>query len=287
MEDQPDSMSTAQPPPSKWRWRNLRFSHLATFCGIMGIPISAAFFFAGIREPNITYAINPIRVAVVRSGISSDLSILYKGSEIKKNVSSAVIEIWNAGRAAVDKSAVLEPLQIVVPQGNRILETHMIRVTRPIVEFKVIQLLETPNTLDLSFRILEHNDGVVLQLMYEGDPNARIAVKGLFVGQPQISSVSGEVIHGFLRRTPDSDDIESVGETVVAGTISLGVACLFGFLSWQISTKRNVIGIKPNNANPQQPTLLFLWVVTATFLIFGLYAFYLAWFVQPPLSFSA
>jgi hypothetical protein len=101
---------------------------------LIGLPTSVFFYLASIREPNVTYALNPIRVAVVRSGISSDLSILYKGTEIQKNVTSVSVEIWNAGKAAVHRSAVLEPLKLTLPDGNRILEAHVVKLSRPVVQ---------------------------------------------------------------------------------------------------------------------------------------------------------
>jgi hypothetical protein len=95
--DDPMKADTETPKTTQWNWKNLRWGHVGNLFGIIGVPLSLVICLASVRDPDVTYTINPVRVAVARSGISSDLAFLYKGAEVKSNVTSVSVEIWNAG----------------------------------------------------------------------------------------------------------------------------------------------------------------------------------------------
>ena len=171
-----------------------------TVLGIAGTLFAIWSHFANIREPAITYEVAPIRTVIVQSGTPSDLTVQYKGNLITNGVVSASVGIWNAGRAPIRASDVLEPIRLKIGAGNRILSANVIRQSRDIVRLQLYDPSAKPGALDtrpldalgVGFNILEHNDSAIVQIVYEGSPDADIVLSGIFVGQPKLNRLSPE-----------------------------------------------------------------------------------------------
>jgi hypothetical protein len=157
-------------------------------------------YFANLREPAITYQVDPLRTILVQSGASSDLTAQYKGIPITEGVVSVSIGIWNAGRAPIRPSDVLVPLQLKVGTGNKILSARVVRQSREIAQFR-LDTTEIPSialearavsSVYLHFNIIEHNDSAIVQVIYEGSPDADIAVTGVLVGQATLHKISSD-----------------------------------------------------------------------------------------------
>jgi hypothetical protein len=166
------------------------------FTGIAGLSFGVFGFwayFASIKEPEITYTLNPIRTTLVQAGAPAGLSVQFNGERLTEAVTSVTIGIWNAGRASVKAANVLEALQLKLPTNNRILSAKLLKQSRTVIGFQITNIgdpgaLETrPQTaLQLRFNILEHNDSAVVQIIYEGNPDADVTISGIIEGQPSI-----------------------------------------------------------------------------------------------------
>jgi hypothetical protein len=189
-----------QAPQQRRFYEKPWFVVLTAVFGIAGTVFGIWSHFANIREPAITYEINPLRTVIVQGGAPSDLTVQYKGSLITKGVVSASVGIWNAGRAPIRVSDVLEPIRLKIGAGNRILSANVVRQSREIVQFQLYNPSAQPGALDVrsldtlgvGFNILEHNDSAIVQIVYEGSPDADIVLSGIFVGQPKLNRLSLE-----------------------------------------------------------------------------------------------
>lgn len=169
--------------------------------GIIGIPLAIYLYFAGKEAPDIRYYVNPVRTAIVKAGVDSNFSILYKDQQIPDDVTSVSVAIWNAGTRPIRKDDVLEPIQIHVELTHGILEAKLVSTTRSVVGLDLDKSKLSDGTVGVQFKILEHNDGGILQLLYRGDSNVRISAQGSVIGQ---SSLDPLVYSGkSLRSLPD------------------------------------------------------------------------------------
>lgn len=164
--------------------------------GIIGLPLAVYFFFAQIQQPGVRYYIRPVRSVLAQAGSSSDVTILYKGQPTGESVTAALVALWNAGKKPVLQGDVLSRLELRVQPGHRILEAKVVKTTRQVVGLKVDQGKVAEGVVGIDFTIFEHNDGGVIQLIYEGDSTTQITASGAVVGQSELLPV---VFAGKLR----------------------------------------------------------------------------------------
>ena len=77
----------------------------------------------------------------------------------------------------------LAPLEVVFGLRHPVLEVKIRKVSRPIIDASIDQSQLANGIVTLNTRILEHDDGVVLQVIYSGDVDADFGVQGTFIGQ--------------------------------------------------------------------------------------------------------
>jgi hypothetical protein len=172
---------------------------ISYFVGLLGIGLAVYFYFAGQARPDLTYYIHPARTVVVKAGEASDLTITHRGTVLSGNVSAANIAIWNAGREAIKSEDVLSPITISTGPKHPILEAKVRKVSRSLIGAS-LDVKEFPaGRSTLTWRILEQNDGMSLQVIYSGDADVPIVVAGSVIGQ---SSPSQQQYSGKLR-TPE------------------------------------------------------------------------------------
>jgi hypothetical protein len=172
---------------------------VTTLIAVITIPLS--FYLAQDKEPNITYTINPVRSQLVQVDKTSDFAVSFRGQRVTADVSSATVSIWNSGKKAVARSDVLSPIEIKVGDGTRILDSKIVSWTREVIK-PSIGTSELPRGLSgVNFHILEHNDGLQIQLIYEGNIATPIIVAGIVEGQPHgISYFDSQGHSGFLKQ---------------------------------------------------------------------------------------
>lgn len=78
---------------------------------------------------------------------------------------------------------VLDPVKVEIDPGCEIIDARILKISRAVTGFAKGQVSDTAkNELPLSFRILEHNDGAQLQIIYTGKPDAHVSLAGTIVG---------------------------------------------------------------------------------------------------------
>jgi hypothetical protein len=116
-------------------------------------------------------------------------------------------------------------------------------------------------TLPLSFGILEHNDGVALQIIYSGNPETSVSVTGTIVGAGQPRSLA-----------PDEKSFESHARGKMRKTqIGVGMILLIisGFIfGWFID---NSLSANPRRVRPSREKALTLIVVGVALAAGGWY----------------
>ncbi len=93
--------------------------------GVLGIVIGFYLYWSSREIPELTYYVHPVKAAVVRTGQISRLSVQFDGKDLNSNVTAAQVAFWNAGRRAIRRSAILEPLVMRTADKARILEVRL------------------------------------------------------------------------------------------------------------------------------------------------------------------
>lgn len=86
----------------------------------------------------------------------------------------------------------LEPVTLVV-EGAAILEATVRKVSRPVIKLDLHPNEALKGRVQLSWAILEHADGAVIQIIYAGRPELVMHVDGTVEGQSQLSLESREL----------------------------------------------------------------------------------------------
>jgi hypothetical protein len=177
-----------QSPDQPKQWSGiLRFFSNHPLLGLLGALGSIASIIAlpfTLFPPDrkLAYSISPTRGVLVQSAGSGDLTAAYKGIAITGNVVVAQVAIWNAGRQAIKSEDRLSGVALNLATNCHLLGADIVKQTRLVVGFSsTFQPLGRSVTVD--WKILEHNDGGLVQLIYSGSPDAPIDMEGTIIGQ--------------------------------------------------------------------------------------------------------
>jgi hypothetical protein len=193
-------------------------SHSITgfFIGTIGIILAIYFYYSGIKEPKILFLVHPVRTPIVQAGRLSDLSVSFRGKPVNGDLTAVQFAIWNSGRAPVRHEDILKPI-VLIANNCPIYEASIRNVSRDIVGFQLITNDIASGHLSFDWKILEHNDGASIQVLYGGSPKFVFREDGgVVVGQNQIPFQMFNV------------DFTSPMITIVVELICFIVACGFG-----------------------------------------------------------
>jgi hypothetical protein len=241
--------------------------------GIAALGFAVYSHFASQQLPDIRYAVLPGRAVLVQGGRPSDLSVLYKNTAIEGSVTSVSIEVWNYGKKAVLPTDVLAPLQITTGD-HRILEAKIVKAGRDIAELQLNNDALAKGIVGLQFRILEHNDGGVIQLIYEGDASVQVSARGVVVGQPMLSFVTYDE-----QQHPSAIEDYRLGRKKLFVAIGAILAVIAGGTTYYFGDR---------NAALRARSRVIPAVIFAAYILVLLYAVYQAvrgWILEPPIPF--
>jgi hypothetical protein len=206
-------------------------SMVNTIVGLVSLPVAIYFGVTSREYRDVVYMLEPVRTHLVQAGRPTELRVEFRGQPITSDVVAVQVSVWNQGRASVRPEHLLSRLEIHLDPPVPILEVSVTKRTRDVTEFVVAPTAELlqRGRVALSARILEHNDGGVVQLIYAGSPDVAAEVVGVIEGQ------------GAPRRLVDTRSRNRGSEVSVKGSegwgtkITIGVV-LVGFVVMLVSS---------------------------------------------------
>jgi hypothetical protein len=170
---------------------------LGSLASIIALPFAV---FPGLAAPhkNLSFCINPVRTPIVQISKRSDVSVSYKGKPVAGNVTVVQVAIWNAGREPIKGDDILKRINLRTGT-NEIMEISILKETRDVSDFQLDSNKSATNSAGIKWRILEKNDGALLQIVYSGGSDIPVTLDGVLVGQP-----SPNVVKSGQRRTESS-----------------------------------------------------------------------------------
>lgn len=195
-----------------------------SIASIIGFALSIYFFVASREAPGLTYFVHPAKAAVVRPGQASNLSVQFDGQSLTGDVTATQIAFWNAGRKAIRDSGILQPLVVRTANKQRILEASLQKTSREVVGLKLDTSRLSKGEVQVSWNILEQNDGGVLQIVYSGDETTGIDASAILEGQPTVIRLD----YSSTLSTPGEEYSRSIGwRGRVVGYMTLAMSIFF------------------------------------------------------------
>jgi len=109
--------------------------------------------------------------------------------EIKSDVIAEQLVIWNSGTESIRPEHVLDPITMSTRPSAPILEVTIPKRTRTLTGFTVDDSERSSGRVGLKWKILEKNDGAMVQVIHTGPPTTELVVSGLVEGQRAIDRV--------------------------------------------------------------------------------------------------
>ena len=164
--------------------------------GIIGTTASLISLFFALNlnsDRDLVYVVYPIKSTIVSNDSLSNLKVSYKNNILEGSISSAQIAFWNSGKKSIRENNVLQPLRIKLENESRILEARIKKKSREIIKIDLNENNINKGELGIKWNILEQNDGFVLQLIYNSEPNTKILAEGIIEGQGEISEIKSNI----------------------------------------------------------------------------------------------
>jgi hypothetical protein len=170
---------------AKWPWLGL----VASVCSVISVPLGVYFFLGSQRTRQLAFAVNPVQTIVVSAGRTSAIRVLSENMEIKSDVIAEQLVIWNSGTESIRPEHVLDPITMSTRPSAPILEVTIPKRTRTLTGFTVDDSERSSGRVGLKWKILEKNDGAMVQVIHTGPPTTELVVSGLVEGQRAIDRV--------------------------------------------------------------------------------------------------
>ncbi len=170
---------------------------------VAAIVVSLILFFASQSHRALVYAVNPIQTRVVTRGQATGIDISFDGRKLGDvDITAVQVAVWNSGDQSIRVDNVLKQVVVRTDPAVPILEASVVKYYRDqdVTGFSIVtspELLDT-GRVPLNWKILERNDGAVIQLIYLGSPEVEIKAEGLIEGFGSIKRVES----GLKIRSP-------------------------------------------------------------------------------------
>lgn len=202
---------------------------IGSLASLISIPLAIYFYFQAKEYPQLTSYVSPTKAVVVKAGQASRLTASYDNKVIDTDITAAQVALWNGGSKPIKSTDILKPIVIRTDNNIPILEATIRKTSREVTQLAINTEELQKGLMYVSWNILEHNDGGVVQLIYAGNPDVKIYTDGVIEGQPQIVQQAG----GATTQGDRFTAYFSFG----MGTLSLAfyvIGCIkFGWLRWK------------------------------------------------------
>jgi hypothetical protein len=148
------------------------------------------FLYVGIRERKPTFYVDPTRTTILDKANAASAPLLLlksNGDTISSDVTSVYFYFFNQGEETIKQENIYAPLKIVLSDNAEILDFKVLKVARPVSGIEVIRDTLN-NSLKLNLKALEKDDGLVGQIIFEGNKNATIGLEGGIEGVKEFST---------------------------------------------------------------------------------------------------
>jgi hypothetical protein len=204
---------------------------LGSIASIAGLVLAIYFYYSTRSIPELTFFVHPVKATLVKTGEASRLQVHFEEKEIRSDITAAQVAIWNAGNRSIKSDNILQPIMIKTAGGSAILGAEIRKTTRDVIGMRLDTARLGNGEVVVSWKILEQNDGGIVQLIYEGSPSTDLVAEGVVEGQKAISQLGYsqklKSIEEQYRSKSRSNFI--IGVVLVVPGLGLLVLVIFGY----------------------------------------------------------
>ena len=191
---------------------------------LIGIVLSIYLYRASQIKPILTFGVLPLKTELQRPDYDKELGFVYQGKLVDSaSITAVQVAIWNTGTKSIRETDILEPFHLVMPDGAAILSVRVKKMSRPICGFEFVnnQTDYVSGKCLLKWRILEPDDGVVLQVIYAGSARHDPTLEGVVEGQK-----AGIVVEHYDINHENQTITSQISPFRVAGIVILCIVCV-------------------------------------------------------------
>src|SRR5436190_9965325 len=199
-----------RPAPLRAFLSHNRLGLLGILLGAVGLYGTYHFYQLSRESREPVFVVDPVRTEIISAQriLTAPIRVLKRnGVPITKDLFAIRFYFWNAGQRPILAQEVLDPLRIVLQDSaGEILDYKVVKVSRSVARVHLLPVDSSRvlQTLGLTFSILEHNDGVGGQLIYQGNRGAPLVMTGTIEGVARIGtsadvSAWSVIWHGMMR----------------------------------------------------------------------------------------
>lgn len=254
----------------------------ASICSIISVPLAVLFGIQAIQNPILTYSVHPINSTIVKANETSKIAVYFDDKELTSDVTSMQVAFWNAGTRTIRSEHILEPLVLQVEPPSPILDVRITKQSRSVIELATDLTEIEKGRVKIFWKILEHQDGGVVQLVLAGSAESSIKATATIEGQPAINALNCS--ESFA---PKKNSYEQMRRTLITTRASLWVYVLslvpLLIRNFQ-KLKRRYTGAPmpaPKPISKLSMTIAFCIMVALSLTILGM-AIYTTFFVMVP-----
>jgi hypothetical protein len=213
------------------------YSYLINILGIV-VPIALPLYLEFSRKPLklIVYAYRTFPVITDRSKKIDGLNITI--SEKATDILSATrLAIWNAGNSVIDSKDIPEsdPIRVTPSENVDVFYTKIIEQTKQANQVWLKKPEDNPNTYEMNFGYLDSGDGVLIDIVHNGDVLKGFELMGNIKGGTiKKGSSRAEIVTTAVPNaaTLESDEMSGREDVKVLIWTFIVMFILFGLISF-------------------------------------------------------
>lgn len=157
--------------------------------GVVGIVIgvlAAYYFYLKARERiDPRYLLRHEPLVDSSSGAMTNVSVLFKGATVT-NLNRCLLVMWNRGNRVITRDAIAQndKVRVCFPEGVTALGAGVEWSSRSAVELSS-HVSDDGSAVIVDFAFLDADDGGVIEILYQGDPEVSPTVTGSIMGAPK------------------------------------------------------------------------------------------------------
>lgn len=158
--------------------------------GLLGLGFALYSWYDAKAYRQFEYYVDPARAIVVQSGKTSSLTVNFKNETITSDITAVQVAVWNSGKLPIRSTDILERIVVRTSGAQPILEATIRSASRDVTGITIDTSELAKGRLPVNWKILEKNDGCVIQLIYSGATSVQIVTDGVIEGQTSLMQAS-------------------------------------------------------------------------------------------------
>lgn len=154
---------------------------------LISLPFSIFTYIDSHKITQLAYHQHKAISPIFNSKASSNLFVMKDNKIITNDIYSMLISIWNNGDNPISKSSILHPLTIKIKSENDIIDARVIKASCDTVDAKILNQNDKEFSVDWS--ILEKDDSMLLQIIYQGKIDPDLKIESAIIGQKHITKI--------------------------------------------------------------------------------------------------